>query len=343
MSYAATASALDVHFSDGNGTGDDANRQYIIGQHVTAGLVSPLTVSGDLTWTTSGGTPFSSYVRSSASAVLNPLPAPNHAVDFSGYYAKSGGPTLECQGTLSTPSGSVPDHLDFDISRTLTTTLPSIGTDSAAGKQGGSPISSPNGLSCFGLTYTDPYIQPPLSNVRNCGVYFSGTLSSSGKFYFVQLTTMARSRSGPAGSQIFQMPLNTNPQTYYSSGLDTIFPGSPSLEIVTSGYYDQANVKGYDSDSPFQEFEPPATDWTSYSINGESFETYLMYQPPGESSMDVPFGQWTLSWTCSGSYVGPNWDAPNTDMAAPQYHGIENISHPTWNKVVNGFNGVWHS
>lgn len=346
ISYGAEAEPLDIHFKDENGEGEDEEREYWIGQNVVAELVTPLDVSGYASWTTSGGgIPFGAYVVTQDTGIVGTgtliaLPSPEYGPEYDLYYARAANPTINCSGTLLTPEGSVPSSLNFEIERDLTTRVPSfLDLSTGQGVQGGDSEEDPVALAIYGTHFYNPYS----SANQNTGIWFSGKLGEeSGKFNYIQLISIDESRSGPAGSQVFEIPIpNTNPVQYFTSGLDVLYPANPH-NVGEDGYYIDLTKIGHHWDEPLLGFSGFDTnDWTYVGINDDTFESYLMYKPPGTASMDVPIAMWSWTWDCYASFSS-GWTAPITSMTAATKHEITDISHPQWTRVVTPVAGVWH-
>ena len=209
--------------------------------------------------------------------------------------------------------------------------------DATVGQKGGYPTSSPTGLFCFGTWYTNP---DPSPHRQDCGIYISSNLGANpgGKFYFVQLVDVSATRSGPGGTQTAGVPVGDPPTSYYTSGLDGLFPMNPSDTESPSLFPYFPTGLHYMFDGPWEPFDPPTTDWTTYSVTGESFQSYLMYCPTGTASMDVPYDMWSWSWSATGTYANAVWTAPDSPMTTPTKVSLP--SHPVWSQRVH--NVVYH-
>ncbi len=366
-----TASAPPVTISLPGAINDiDGSKKALTGQGVTAqlsALPSGYKVSS-YTWSFTGGTPIKNWDPTSTSndKTIPLAPADLSATDVTGngipvadlsfYYTKAGSLTVTCTVNYTSPDGKT---------GTMTVQSPSIGylkptvtwlltnynpafrhpkgffTDHTSQQYGAEEPWGP-----INISVPDPF--------------------SGGHGYIAQVATLDR-------SYVRYNPQPNMPDTSYKkvsvlyndgtrgsvdtpTGMDISFPypygytkggtaANPTFTLVNSNYTWEVGSTGYSDDQPFQYYATTAVDgggnlWHDSGAN-DSFDTWVMYQPPsaGGGTIYVPLMKLTWKWGGFASrYITSRgvWSSWTSGEGTPFTEGSPAITeaYPSWNYSI---------
>ena len=372
VGYAANISSVATISLPGSINDIDGTKKALTGQGVTAHLDGAPAHVTSYTWSFTGGTPIKNWDPSSTSNDKTIPLAPTDlsgtdttgngipVADLSFYYTKAGSLTVTCTVNYTSPDGKP---------GTMTVQSPSIGylkpTVTWLLTNFDPAFRHPKGF------FTDPPNQQygaeePWGPI-NISVPdpFSG-----GHGYIAQIATLSRSftRYNPQPSM---------PDTSYSklsvlynngtsgaiatpTGLDISYPypygytkggtaANPTFTLVKSNYTWEVGSTGYSDDQPFASYTTTDVDsggnlWHDSGAN-DSFDTWVMYQPPpaGGGTIYIPLMKLTWKWGGFASRyrdASGVWSAWTSGLGTPFTEGSPAITeaYPSWPlSIPSGF------
>ncbi len=122
----------------------------------------------------------------------------------------------------------------------------------------------------------------------------------------------------PNGLWMFVQLIDPNRPDYSSNsfGLDNVCPYTYCLPANPPFYAD--GTEGTFADGPYIALQnPPPPSVSSYNQIGDSFQTYVMYQPPGAGSYYVPVEQLTWDWSGTVSFKNGVWSLTSSSFKPP--------------------------
>jgi len=318
VDYKASAEPLEIILS--GGIGPKLNRQYLIGQQVTATSLTGGLTATSYAWDVSGGSPFKSYTPGQDTATFTELNLDTETGSSLTFHFKEpidppGKATISCITNLQVPPGALPTTpLTAIVSRKVAVVAPEFTFEAARGTV---QFDDPNNPTEFRLDGAELY------GVKG-GCVWSGTVTappefdSGGEWNFTQTVTPNR---------VLQSPQATHNFSYNGQkGLDEQFPYSTAFPAD--------GTRHTDSDIPNQFIRPPFT-----NVKGaDSFDLYMLYMPPDQGSNYVPLTQ--FSWNWKGE-AAPNssggWNLLDADSGSFPRTGWP--LHPKWTR--NNITGTW--
>jgi len=347
ITYSATATPLMVVLG-GSGINLNTQPEYLIGQQVNCSLTYPsdLTAS-NYHWTPPDACqPFkdwqlSNYLNGDTSqpqsAKFIPLAAADLTQSTFTFYPKvptatnqpSAGVVVTCTVDLAVPAGA---HPAGGFPATKVTSL-SVNFDAPTLKNhftlqfsldaNQRSVDIVNGTLMLIEAAFDAIVQTPLPFYRPTehNVY--------GAFGLCQLVAP-------------QLQLHTNVATYSlqnngALGLDTQFPEARKA-VIANGNYNLGYVDQPDWVLSFQFFNPKTQQQEtvlSYTTT-ESFQDWLMYRPPGDTSWWVPLDRYSYTWQGKAVAQNGNWVLQNPNGAQIDAHGPLFPPFPEWNLLWTG-------
>ena len=324
-----------------SGTTKDSSGNFniLVGQGCTAslsGIPSNCTVS-NYKWSVSdSNAAFQSwnvtYVAgksSTAALVSGPGPLTNSTAHW--YWSdKAGSQTVSCTATVTPPAGQ---GKPFQVTATqpVSLVIPTIRVTPTTGRvqindlaqsvygPGYYLYDGPGNGSQYGITWTATVATPSLFTQNSTQ---NGTL-----WNFVQITKPSRYRAVTGGSQ---QPSALNGQY----GLDTTYPYEPGpYSAAFPGGYSASTMPSSSSDSPAVFISDT---YQNYQVL-DSFQTYIMYSPPGTDTQWVPVWVIEWYWTANDTIPGTSWADWNnvTDAGIVRATNTESATvHPTWSNLV---------
>ena len=285
VGYTATATpALTLT----GGIGSTWNKSLLIGQQLSATLNTAGLQANPCNWTVSGGSPFANYnqVAGNNNATYTPLGSLT-GTSMNCYFASpTTAATVTCTAHLVVPANASPSAgLNISLSPSLTIEKPSNSLNIVIGSVNPEPgYPSPP---TFVELEQYPQSQPSGSA---CGLQFFGTIT----------TPAAYVASGDYGlwnwTQIIKASrLMKNNGVYWQFAVQTTNPSAttkinnwPILDgsYPYSGWYPPNGNTYNNADSPWQGLDS-STAIREYDVS-DSFQDFLMYQPPGVNSLPFP-------------------------------------------------------
>jgi hypothetical protein len=351
---AYSASAVPIQIILSGGIGDQLHHRYLIGQLCQATVSSPLLVSSR-NWTVTGGLPFAGFSPSPQIGHVVPAPPQQTTSVFNTYFASaSASVSVACAIHIQVPAPQLPaGGLDATLSINFQTEIPTVT----------SKIRHvfPDPQSSVYLTPTyDPvnqtvpeaivFARPVTNGVGiqfDCGVatptdylpagavdWWNETLA--GGWNILQVAHSGRHRTLSSGAQ------QTMKCHGFTTGLDSTLPYEPAG--TGPHFYKADGSVGTNpdvTDTTIQSFndpfEDPPVNPVYFKID-ESFDTYLMYMPPGTNSVYVPLHMWTWFWKGSAAHQTgdfPHWIPGQDPMAAGVSNEIDFPAFPAWDTLFN--------
>ena len=339
--YRATATKIGLVLT--GGIGDNDHKRYLIGQAAGAyvdGL--PLQVQSDSThptWTVSGGEPFAGWEAHAPAATFHPLPSPLAGTIAPGWFFKvqAGQANVAFNGHLYVDPGDSPAAgIDLSLNKDCAVDKPDSASLSAYTPQNAGPLAlpalpyngvglydppNPNAMAFRGVDAGPKYVGD-LGIRWEAWVHTPNNHGGGGGWNFVQLVYPNRTRTYHGVLQGFSLngrgPVLDNTYPYYPDPFDPA-PNSPGT-VPADGSMD------YNGDRPATGLEWP--DVTQTTAN-DSFETWLMYRPPGDDSTFVPIKKLSWNWggvaTANASGV---WALSSSDSGWA--FGGDYPAHPEW-------------
>ena len=265
-------------------------------------------------------------------------PGPLNIASPHWYWQDLAGPeTVTCTATVTPPAGQ---GNSFTITATANVALkiPSSGFYYKTGRvqinnintstygSGYSLYAGPTSSVPYGITYTEQVNTP-------------APFSQGGIWNFVQLVAPGAWYTPAGGTeQPYPVPSSTFPVVVNYNGyhgLDTQYPLAP-------GPYGTQITGGYaDNNLPFTAFDGPAlTSLLDTNVNyhvSEYFETYVMYQPPGNDSQWVPLTRLDWNWQANDAIptFWENWNNANDAGTISATQEVNSPAFPLWSLIVH--------
>jgi hypothetical protein len=319
---------IPITLSPSGGIGPNSAKSLLIGQQFGGSVNSGTLSQTSWNWTVSGGSPFLDYVAADGGAVYTPFTPPTGAT-MGCYFAKpTTSVTVSCAAHLALPSGAFPAAgLDVTVKRTLTIEKPSDQLNIVIGSvnaEPGLPFGTPP-------TFVELEQYPQTTPSPNaCGIQFQGTITTPaayvlsndyGQWNWTQLVTTSRQEKN--NGTYWQFAIKTNNSTTIINGRQVLDGGYPY-----GSWYSANGVQDGNTDSPVQDLSSdPAI--REYDVS-DSFDDYLMYQPPGANSLPVPLKETDWYWTFQALKNASNvWSVSGRNA----YWGFvaDFPAFPTWN------------
>ena len=226
---------------------------------------------------------------------------------------------------MAVPSGASPaDGLDVTGSQTFTIEKPSAQLDIYMGTVTDLPTSTNPNAVALQQIYTDP----PTGNAY--GISWYGTITTPAKYAssgdygswnWTQLITAQRQEKN--NGVYWQFAVNTtNPATVINgwSVLDGTYP-------YDNSWYAADGTRTGSADSPSQPLDS-STAIREYDVS-DSFDDYLMYQPPGSGSLPVPLK--LTDWYWEFQALKDDSEAWSTSGKNAQWGFVSDFpAFPTW-------------
>jgi len=187
---------------------------------------------------------------------------------------------------------------------------------------------NPDGMGLFGSAQSVDGVD------FSCGLQ-DPTGFSGGGWNYVQIVHLGRTRVVSGATQTLALwSQQAGIWTKIVDGLDTIYPYEPSADPNVQTW--PANGTAHVSpDNVGEAFESGAT---SYTVN-ESFDTYVMYLPPGQGSVYVVMHHFGWHWGGQGTLSNGVWTVvPGTPGVAPNE---ETTTSPFWKVLFNINLATW--
>jgi hypothetical protein len=189
------------------------------------------------------------------------------------------------------------------------------------------------GLPSFTSVTATPQVDP------NSGVLSLGPLNGDG---FAATANVALD-AGETGSNIGYIQLVNTLHTFTGSNQQKSSGGSFTLDLPPGASAGQIFVQGPQSLPPSQknvEFDYPTVDTPAFSpflsdtqlTASDSFQTYLMYQPPGQNSIWVTLGMLQWNWSATATKGTSGWTASGSNPGNPS--GSAGSAVPMWKQKV---------
>lgn len=324
--YKASAQPLQVILSGGIGPQND--KQYLIGQRVGASVETGGLQATSYLWSISGGKPFKGYSANESNAVFTGLSnETNPTCDF--YFAKpvTDGVTVACAVWLQVPPGALPaEGFHVTLSRGCAVDKPWNSLSAQIGSPQGDPPGNPTRIHLYGVGISQ--------STETTGIIWIGTVTTpsqygaGGGWNYTQLVWPQRTKT------VHDLDTNSDvPQMWDFNGLkclDTYFgyaPRYPDLYPADSRFY----VQGDEPSSPVGD---PIMSLTIH----DSFETYTLYQPPGDNSCLVPLKNLEWFWGFGSTPDASHIYQVNNPSSGWSF--LEDFpAHPEWDRNVA--NGAW--
>lgn len=347
LSIGMTASASKVVVNLGGGIGTDWSKRYLIGQQATASLNAGGLTPTSYSWSADGGNPFKNWTASQSGttpSTTQPSLGTETGSQFQ-FHFKTPTPggtraTVTCSAHLAVPSGAAPAAgLDVNVSRDCAVEAPSatLGVHQGSVQVSGTP---PNYV----------YLGGAPGRTNDVGIYWLGTVTtpqafvtsgSYGRWNWTQLITMNEQRMN-AGiwEQIATTipPYLPAPSSSYSiiygvRVLDGYYPYpeyDPRYSTNTGGWYPADGTEDGSDDTPGEDLEPEANITEKTYL--DSFNCYMMYEPPGGGSVAVPLRKVVWFWKFHATKSGGVWSVPVDPTYAQWSFGAQYPEFPLWNQ-----------
>ncbi len=340
ISYTVEVGKVWIELTGGHASSPGSS--YLIGQKCTAQVksdfIGPLTVSSSSSWSVSGGDPFKQFFVDHKPAdklsqgYRENLTLPAVSSTFSCVFATKGDPIVTCTAALGVPQGAKPETgLSVELTAQTSTEDPVVSNldkDSAFVRL--SPSHTYLGVSQFSALPSPPPTEDK-GLVWLAEVVTQEGYGGLGKWRWVQIVSMNRTRVVGGVTQTLKSGDDT--VGWHTVGIDTSYPYMPN---TPTDYWTAANGIKYAWDPPGEPLESAPT---SYSL-GDTFQTYLMYQPPGAGSEWVPLVRMNWSWSGAATKDGYGlWQLSDPQPPSPTFTSFP--SFPNWSHYIFGGNVAW--
>jgi hypothetical protein len=357
-----TAECQEIKIDLGGGRVVSGVQEYLIGQMMSAEPDIPygLTPSGE-SWAISDGDPFGGWVGTSSSAAA-PDPIDDDEPTLYGFFKLPDvQPLITLDVDLDVPSGACPTGgLSISLEQECETKKPILMTidvhtrnNNAAGMATAdyeNPTSvtnsiasdgvhltwmpAPSALTFVGLDYVQfgtalNFLIPPdvsvVSRDPSVGIRWdvelttgSGWWLGDGSWFFVQRMVPHRAVGRNSPAQVWNMVENDGQYLDGSFPYDGSFPADGS--------------HGTNVDAPSFDVYAPV----DYIICDDSFETWLMYLPPGVFCVPVPIRKWTWFWEGRADKGSPWTLHTGSGDSGWDWDGGYFPDFPTWTQAFPG-------
>ena len=335
--------AYPVNISLSGTTPDSSgNLNILVGQGCTASLVG---IPSDLLNNTDHPPTYSWTVSGTRFQAWSPYPPPNFIgpVNPNGsFYSDGPGPltnptahwywneaagteTVKCTVTVTPPSGlgaPFPIMVTQQVSvANLTYSCTHYEGVVAVINGGQTLVAYPTGINVHGETW-------------NCHVLTPALFGGGGSCNFSQLITPGRSHTYSTGS----VSCTENGK----SGLDTLSPysaesGDPyTVGTGANAGWPADNSSHRTGDSPSTGLSDPKLGVCASVSITESFNTFLMYLPPGSDVQPVPLHEVDWNWNATVSEPPGGWASANMTPVGPSLTSTASArayAHPQWIRV----------
>lgn len=297
--YWANVSPLEVVLS--GGIGYSSSKHYLIGQQCHATLDPGGLTPSNYNWMATGGDVFKSWTADQTNGVLSGL-GTETGDSLDCYFKKPDTGYVTCTVDLAVPSGAKPSggFPGTQVTQTCSIDPPSASFSAYIG--GVSFDDSNNAIGLTGLTPPTGFEQYGTVGITwPCDANTPSAYLSAGQgnWNYVQLTKPGRTRTNQGVDQaLYLNGLICLDNSYpYGSNPSSSFPGSPP-SFPADGSTDTY------ADGPTD----TVSDGMTHLDDLDSFNTWLMYLPPGDNSCYVPIREIQWYWHGVLNFDGVGWD-----------------------------------
>ena len=331
--YNASAAPLEILLS--GGISDGRSRKLLVGQKCVATVSSGDLMPTSYSWSISGGMPFKSYTATDTLGKLYAIGTESGS-SYTMYFAAVGTPQVTCAVHLAVPSGSRPAAgFNETLTKQCTAQRPDVNVPSPIKE--GMVLAVGSGTATGGLVlsgYSDSDLPADMNAVGikfkasvTTPSAFTGSGAGSGKWVWAQKTTVNTTEviNGSILEVCALGPGNVHQKTNL---LDGKWPYDHT-EVGVPAYFAANGSFGIDGDEPgITPFDSSASSVST----GDSFETYVMYLPPGEDIQYVPL--WKIGWSWSGSATKSGVWTITPVNPPPTPTSASTSVHPEWTNVI---------